>query len=332
MLARKALAGTAGAPKVYVEDVFSTYLYAGNDTARTITNGVNLSNGGLVWFKARNTGIDNYLVDSVRGGDKYLVSNSTAAQTTTSFITSFNNNGFGLSDVYGANGGGLDLASWAFAEQAKFFDIVTYTGDGTAGRTVSHNLGSVPGVIIVKCTSAADNWTVYHRSLGGTKFLELNATGAAGTSASRWNDTDPTSTVFTVGSDGAVNGNGSSYVAYLFAHDAGGFGSAGTDSIIYCSSYTGNGSNTGPEVTIGWQPQWLLVKRATGGTGDWTLYDSARDTTNSRSFVLYPNTNQAEEDTSPLDFLSTGFQPRSISTRINGNGDSYVYIAIRKAD
>jgi hypothetical protein len=225
------------------------------------------------------------------------------------------------------------MASWTFREQPKFFDVVTYTGNGTAGRQIAHNLGSVPGCIIVKCTSETTSWRVYHRSLGATKWLQLQATDAADTDSSSWNDTAPTSTHFTVGNVAAVNGgNSQTYVAYLFAHDAGGFGLTGTDNVISCGSYTGNGSTTGPVIDLGYEPQWVMIKNATS-VANWVMYDTMRGFTNGGiDATLFPNLSAAEDatNTALIRPLATGFQPTSTSSTRNASGDTYIYIAIRR--
>ena len=162
-----------------VEDVFSTYLYTGNGTSQTITNGIDLSGeGGLVWSKARSQAYPNAFFDTERGALKYLDSGSTSAEITgTNNLTAFNSNGFtlGADSNWVINKSGTDYCTWTFRKAPKFFDVVTYTGNSTAGRTVSHNLGSVPGMIVIKAISgtAAGNqeWIVYHRSLAIRKLL-----------------------------------------------------------------------------------------------------------------------------------------------------------------
>jgi hypothetical protein len=170
--------GGAAAVPAYIEDVFSTYLYTGNSTNRSIVNDIDLSGkGGLVWIKDRNTGLNHTLFDTVRGATNYLFSDSSNAQGTAgNTLTAFNSNGFNLGTNSGyANGSGYTYASWTFRKQPKFFDVLTYSGNGTAGRTVSHNLGSTPGFILVKRTdtggSTGQNWVVWHRSAGGTGYL-----------------------------------------------------------------------------------------------------------------------------------------------------------------
>jgi hypothetical protein len=289
--------------------------------------------GGLVWLKGRSGATDHALYDTARGATFDLVSNLTDAATTQSTgLTAFNSNGFSLGALAKLNTNAATYTSWTFRKQAKFFDVVTYTGNGTAGRTVAHNLGSVPGCIIVKRTNANGSWQVYHRSLANTQYLVLNSSSAAATDTTRWNNTTPTSTEFSLGTDLTVNGNGSSYVAYLFAHDAGGFGSAGTDNVITCGSYTGNGSATGPTITLGYEPQWILIKRSVGGTGGWVLHDTMRGLgTGGNSAYLQANVTDAEVSSANLvDVNATGFQLKTTGVSWNANGSTYIYIAIRR--
>ncbi len=327
----QAAAGAGGG--ILVQEVFSTTLYTGNGaTGQTITNGIDLDGeGGLVWGKNRNDTFGSFLVDSSRGIDKRLVTELTNAEATEATgITAFNSNGFSLGSATVYNFNTYTFASWTFRKAPKFFDVVTYTGTGSA-RTVSHNLGSVPGCIIVKRTSASEGWQVYHRSTGATKHFELNNMNAVQTSSTRWNNTTPTDTVFTVGTHASVNASGSTYVAYLWAHDDGGFGSGGQNAIT-CSSYTGNGSATGPTVTLGYEPQWLMVKaveNTTTATDDWIILDSKRDVSNPRNAYLEPNTSDAEATGNDIDFNATSFQLKTTSASVNKNAINYIYIAIR---
>ncbi len=305
--------------------MFSTYLFTGTGSALTITNGIDLStNGGLVWYKSRSAAGQNYLGDTARGSDYTINSNTTGgnAYDTTRF-TSFNTTGFSFGSTGTVNG--YTYASWTFRKQPKFFDVVTYTGNGTAGRTVAHNLGSVPGCIIVKKTSSGDDWAVYHRSLGATQFLLLNDTLSAGTSSNYWNNTSPTSTEFTLGAIGTTNASGSTYVAYLFAHDAGGFGLTGTDNVVSCGSFTTDGSGDAT-VSLGYEPQWVLTK-STNLTDQWYLLDSMRGwpVTTASTKILAPNTSDAETTGTFGNPTATGF------TIANGGAaKTYVYVAIRR--
>ena len=327
-------AGTWPSPPVFIEDLFSIYLYTGTGAAQTITNGIDLSGqGGLVWFKDRTVANSHRLFDTVRGASSVLSSQSTgAAFSSANMVTSFNTTGFslGTDTSGGVNDSGDSFVSWTFREQPKFFDIVTYTGNGTAGLTINHNLGSVPGCIIVKSTTSVVDWAVFHTSLGPTKVLNLNLTGAAGTSSLFWNDTAPTSTNFTVGDSGRTNGAGQTYVAYIFAHNAGGFPVSGGGSTngISCGTYTGTGSPL--NVELGYEPQWVLVKK-TSTTGDWILMDTMRGMSMTTSQWLYPNIASVEDASgTQLNPTATGFTVTSTGSGLNGGGATYIYIAIRR--
>jgi hypothetical protein len=186
--------------------------------------------------------------------------------------------------------------------------------------------------MIVKSTSSTDDWAVYHQSLGNTKRLVLNSDVAQITS-DVWNSTTPTSTVFTVSDNARTNSNGTTYVAYLFAHNAGGFGLTGTDNVISCGSYTGNGSTTGPVIDLGYEPQWLLIKNATGPDPErWHMFDNMRGMpVGGQPVYLYPNETSAEGISGTFFSISaTGFQLKSASNATNSSGQTFIYIAIRR--
>jgi hypothetical protein len=330
-----AFGGGAAAVPAYIEEVFSTYLYTGNDVAQTITNGIDLSTkGGLVWIKSRSNGTNHGLYDTQRGTNNRLSSNSTAANVNNPpfELSAFNTTGFTVGNASGANvavnSAGYTYASWTFRKQPKFFDVVTYTGDGTSGRTISHNLGSTPGCIIVKCLDdAPTDWAVYHRSTGATKILKLNKTDAEVT-FTWWNNTAPTSTEFTVNNSGVVNGNGLTYVAYLFASDAGGFGLTGTDNVISCGSFTTDGSGFA-DINLGYEAQWALVKKSSA-TGAWAITDNMRGwvtgaaVNTSDDLVLFPNTTNADTTQGRGYPTATGF------SYADSASSTYIYIAIRR--
>jgi hypothetical protein len=229
--------------------------------------------------------------------------------------------------------------SWTFRKAEKFFDVVTYTGDGVAARTVAHNLGSVPACIIIKKTSSGgDYWTVYHSSLGNTKAIFLNdGNEPVSTSSVWWNNTTPTDSVFTVGTAGGINASSSTMVAYLFASDAGGFGDDGSESIIKCGSVTTDGSGNA-SVDLGFEPQWCLWKciDAAGGNehGNWRVNDVMRgwpvpDASNTFGYPssLYANTSGAETISGVDGFIksATGFGFGQVQAN-----KTYIYIAIRR--
>jgi hypothetical protein len=331
-------------PNAFIENLFSTYLYTGNGSTQTITNGIDLAGqGGLVWSKARSNAFSNYLCDTVRGRAYYLYSDATVAQQGPSAsnrdITTFNANGYSLGPDANAeiNTNSVTFVSWTFRKQAKFFDVVTYTGSNS-DQTISHNLGSTPGCIMIKKLDSNTfnaGWAVYHRSLTNPSnyYLVLNTTAAETNYGGAYISSVNSSTFTVAGGAGSISIAGSTYVAYLFAHNAGGFGLTGTDNVISCGSYTGNGSATGPTVTLGYEPQWLLVKRASN-VAQWYLIDNMRGmalTGNGNS--LYPNTSQYENQYWAANFIninSTGFQVVNSDTEINASGDTYIYIAIRR--
>ena len=350
-LTRALMMGAAGVSgdKVYVDDVFSTYLAVGAG-GQTITNGIDLATeGGMVWSKARAAGAAHGLHDTERGVNKFLSTNSNNPQTdvsgNTSFhtLTSFNTDGFttGNDGGYGVidlNGYG-SYAHWSFRKAPGFFDVVTWAGDGTSGRQIAHNLESVPGFIMIKSYVAGTGgtgWMCYHRSLGNTKAIRLdNGTAATSASSTYWNNTDPTSTHFTVGNQEDINGDyasyGRSYVAYVFAHDSAVFGTDADESIIKCGTYTGNGSTNGPTINLGFEPQWLMIKRS-NSTGNWTIYDAMRGAGAPNQTTLEANQTTTEDINAVynVDFQATGFQLKTSSATFNGSGDTFIYVAIRR--
>ena len=323
--------GASGAGPLYIEDVFSTYLYTGTGATQTITNGIDLSGkGGLVWMKSRSAATDHALYDTARGATFDLVSNTTAAQTTQATgLTAFGATGFTIGALAKINTSAATYASWTFRKQAKFFDIVTYTGTG-ANRTIAHNLGSTPGCIIVKRTDTAANWQVYHSGLTSAAYsIQLNLTDAEGSATTVWNSTAPTSSVFSVGTDASVNASGGTYVAYIYASNAGGFGAAGTDNVITCGSYTGTGVNT--TFSIGYEPQWIMFKRM-DSAASWRMHDSMRSLKSSDGpGALSANTASAESSGTDDPYItSTGFGLSGNGLNYNVSGATYIYIAIRR--
>lgn len=338
MLNKKALAASVSAPPAeYVEDVFSTYLYTGNGSTQSITNGIDLAGkGGLVWGKNRDSGTsDHYLADTAQGTGKFLSSNSIYETTSSATsLTAFNSNGFSIGNA-GAfiNNNNVKYASWTFRKAKKFFDVVTYTGNGSSSQTIAHNLGSQPGFIMLKQTSATSDWQVFARKdATNYSFVQLNLTGAQLGDVAQ--SDLATSSVVKVGWLRDVwldfNTNGETYVAYVFAHDAGGFGAAGTDNIISCGSYTGTGA-TGNVVTLGYEPQYVLIKDTTS-TNSWYVFDTIRGMSITGGSFLYPNLSNAEVvATSPrITPTATGFSVDSTSTAFNASGNTYIYMAIRR--
>ena len=323
---------TEASPSKFIENLFSSYAYTGDGSTQSITNGIDLSNeGGLVWIKNR-TETDAYiLTDTERGVGKVLFSDAiTAESTDADTTTAFNSTGFSLGADVKVNTNTEKYISWTFRKQPKFFDVVTWDGNGSAGRTISHNLGSVPGMIIVKQSDSVADWCVFHRSKGKAFYGQLNSTMTFADDAGdgRWHDTDPTSTVFTVGSDSEVNQSGQSYVAYLFAHndDDGGFGSTGDQDIIKCGTFDTN-SDGDASVTLGFEPQWLIVKRS-DGVGNWAILDDIRGWNLSWWNPLYADVTNAESG-----FAAVRGWPTSTGFEFDGQlsaSAAYIYMAIRR--
>jgi len=315
----------------YIEDVFSTYLYTGNGSTQTITNGIDLSTkGGLLWMKSRSAVAGHMLYDTASNAT--LRSDSTSANS--GYYPTYINptsSGFFLDASAGGgfNTNAVTYASWTFREQAKFFDVVTYTGNGTNGRTVAHNLGSAPGCIIIKRTSATGPWYTWHRSLTADKVIYLNTTAAQADppyGAGSWISSDSTTVTFPNASIADVNNNGYDYVMYVFAHNAGGFGLTGTDNVISCGSFTTDGSSNAT-ITLGYEPQWVLTKRS-DSSGAWGLYDTMRGWSYSAQNYLLPNDSGAEGTIN-----STNFKPTATGFTVGSPYDSsatYIYIAIRR--
>ena len=348
-----------------VSEGFNTVTYTGNDSANSIS-GIGFS-PDFVWLKQRNASENHFLTDSVRGAGLHLRSDATTAESDTSAtFTAFDGDGFSLTgsgsaapqinddgDTYvgwcweaggaptadnsanagatptagsvkidgsnlGSALGGSIAATRLSANTTKGFSVGTFTkGSGT--QTVAHGLGAAPDWLLVKRRNGSGSWIVYHSANTAnpeTDYLTLNSTNATADEATFWNDTAPTSTVFTVGT--AFN-SGETLVFYAWT-DISGYSKFG--------SYTGNGSTTGPTVTTGFSPAWVMYKR-TSGTGDWGVLDNTRDPANPISLWLGANIANAEshEATRQLNFLSTGFQPTGTNSDVNADGDTYIYMA-----
>ena len=323
-----AAAGAAGgAAGVYIEDVFSTWLYTGNGSTQTITNGIDLAGeGGLVWIKNRSSAGNHVFTDTSRGANNLVYSNSTSGQVSGTWgVNSFNSTGFSItgSDSFNNSPSGT-YASWTFRKAEKFFDVVTYTGTG-ANRTVTHNLGSAPGCMIIKRTDSTSDWIVYHREMNNVNpasyYAVLNST-AARQSADIFQDLHPTSAHFTLNGWAEINASGGTYVAYLFAHDAGGFGDDGTESVIKCGAMTSYART----VDLGWEPQWVLV-RSTASSA-WFIIDSMRGWTNGGNDpVLQAHVSNAEYAGGNYGYLTpTGF----VLENYYNSDPNVIYIAIRR--
>ena len=295
---------------------------------------------GLVWIKARSsTGFDHVLQDSVRGPTKQLYSNSTSAEVDdTDAVVSLDNDGFTTGADVTTNNSGTDFVAWCWdagdgdavsntdgditstvkASDTHGFSIVEYTGTG-ANATIGHGLSSTPSFVLYKRTSATENWGAYHTSTGNTGCCFLNLTGSKFTDSNYFNDTSPTSTTLSVGTNNAFNGSGSTYIAYCWTEKSG---------YSKFGSYTGNGSATGPTVTLGFRPAFVMRKR-TDAASDWVILDTTRDNFNNADTVLSANKTNADTTVTAdaIEITSTGFQVKGTGAGTNANGGTYIYMA-----
>lgn len=284
----------------------------------------------LVWIKSRSAATDHGLYDAVRGVQNQLESNTTTDETAEATgLTAFNSNGYTVGALAQLNTNAATYVDWAWKEGATpGFDIVTYTGNGAA-RTISHTLGAIPKFMIVKARSTASTdqgWAVYHASNTAapeTDYLLLNSTAATADLDTVWNDTAPTASVFSVGTNALVNTNNDTYVAYLWSEIAG---------FSRISSYTGNGSTDGPFVWCGFRPAFVMIKRGDSAE-NWSIQDDARNPFNVVDARLKPNSADAEGIGSAqnVDFLANGFKIRNTDTEKNASGGTYVFAAFAEA-
>jgi len=320
---KKLMMASAGGEVLNIEDVFSTYLYTGTGSTQTITNGIDLSGeGGLVWIKSRSATSDHQLFDTTRGATKELISNRTSAEATDAdTLTTFNANGFSIGADATVNTNAATYGSWTFRKDPKFFDVVTYTGTGSA-QTISHSLEATVGCLIVKRTDTTSNWAVYHSGNTAnpeTDHLHLNLTDATVDDATHWNDTAPTSSVFTVGTNTETNASGGSYVAYLFASLAG---------ITKMGSYTGNGTTQNIDCGFSAGARFVLIKR-TDASEEWHIFDTERGINAGDDPSLRLNKDNAEFTSAAINPYSAGFQvEQSATCNNNVNNATYIFYAI----
>jgi hypothetical protein len=307
---------------------FNLGVYTGNNTDdRQIDTVIDpTASGALAWFKCYSHAISNNLWDTEREATNLIKSDSSAAELTlTNELKAFNSSGLllGTSSAVNAltNYGARDYVYWLWKKGAAYgFDIVEYTGTGVA-KTEAHSLGVKPDLIIVKNLGASENWCVYGNvtGMGATNLMYLNLTSVAGASSTIWNDTEPSASVFTIGTNTKVNQNTKDFIAYLFASIPG-YSKIGV--------YTGNGVANGPFVYCGFRPAFVVSKGISAGYG-WHTYDAVRSPYNVVNDRLYLNTTSAEavETTNIIDFLSNGFKIRASGGGINGSSQTYLYMA-----
>jgi len=310
-------------PELY----FQTKLYTGNGSTQSITfDGSENMQPDWVWVKQRSGTTNHKTSDSVRGATKALQPNDVDAEATDSDgITSFDSNGFSLGAGGDYNGSSNTQVAWCWKESATAgFDIVSYTGNGSSGLTVSHSLSAVPSVIIIKNRSGSYSWTVYHHkntSAPETESLFLDTNDATADRVNEFNDTAPTSSIFTVGDGNSVNNSSENFIAYLFAEKQG---------YSKFGSYTGNGNADGTFIYTGFKPAWVMLK-PTSTTGNWFILDNKRSSFNVMDKYIRANQSSAEATFSMMDFVSNGVKIKTSDSSINGSGVSYIYMAFAQS-
>ena len=317
-------------------DHFATVLWTGDGTSdRSITTG---HAPDFVWTKERNSAINHIAQNSISGSGKYLHPNTSAAeQSASTLITSFDSNGFTVGNSGSINGSSDTYVAWSWkaggttvsntdgsitssvsANTEAGMSLVGFTGTG-ANATVGHGLDQKPEMFWIKNRDRSAQWSVYHKELGATKFVELSTNAAAATDTPTFNDTEPTATVFSVGTGNGTNADGEDLIAFCF-HSVDGYSKVG--------HYVGNGSSDGPFIYAGFRVAWLMIKR-TDSAHNWYMFDNARTTTNPQGLNIMANDSAAEDGPNniPLDFLSNGFKPRGTGASQNASGGTYIYMA-----
>ena len=330
---------------------FQTTLYSGTGSEQSVTNGGNSDlQPDWVWLKVRSNGTYGHaLFDSVRGVNKVIGSNTTNAeenQSSNPSLSAFNSDGFTVGGYYNnVNQNGQTFASWQWKAGTSFtndasgtgigtidsagsvntdagFSICSFTGNGTSGASVKHGLSTKPAMMIIKNRDEADSWQVYHHkntSAPATETLQLNETGATSDTSNRWNDTEPTTAILTLGNNPTVNKNTIKYIGYIFSEKQG---------YSKFGSYTANQNADGPFVYTGFKPAFVMVKN-TAVAKNWYIFNNKTLGFNQRNDYLDANTTDAEESgNNEIDILSNGFKLRSGGTGTNNSGSLYIYMAI----
>ena len=318
-------------------DYFNTTLYVGNGSSKTIT-GIPFP-PSLVWIKARSAAENHVMVDTARGANNYLMQNTTNGNDTNpEFLKSFTSDGYTLGLGDRVNKSSTNLVSWNWkangagssntdgsinttktsANTTSGCSIITYTGNATAGATIGHGMGIKPSMIIIKELAGGNDWIVYTQALTANKILYLNSTAGENDNNVFFNDTEPTTSLITLGSIGATNGSGVAMIAYCFSNVKG-FSKQG--------SYLGNGSTDGTFVYTGFKPAWIMIKKSSAAGTNWFIFDDKRVGYNPDNDYVSPNTSSAEGSTVYLDILSNGFKLKANESDVNTNGATYIYMA-----
>jgi hypothetical protein len=318
-------------------DYFNTLTWTGDGSASRNITGVGFQ-PDWVWGKCRNAAVSHALYDAVRGASNLLNSNTTSAEGTNAALSAFISDGFTVNSDSYLNGNSNTYVGWNWlaggtassntdgsitstvsANTTSGFSIVSWTGNGS-NATIGHGLGSAPKMIIIRRRPNISDWVVYHDAVGNTSRLVLNSTGASSANSTFFNNTSPTSSVFSVGTDGGSNASGDAMIAYCFAEKKG---------YSKFGSYTGNGNADGTFVYTGFKPAFILQKRTNSASTGWGIIDNTRSPNNEMRNMLLANST-AVEDTSgapAVDFLSNGFKWRTADGWFNGGGDPHIYMA-----
>ena len=323
------LAASGSDSSVYVDDVFQTFLYDGSGSAQTIVNGIDLAGeGGLVIQRRTNVAGNWFLNDTENGANNFLYTNLENPLGIGTSGSSFNSDGFTIGAENNLHANGNKVLSYTFRKAPGFFDIVKYSGTGSP-QSISHSLGSVPGMIWIHCLVGTHPWEIFHREVGPGKRMPFT-TSVPTNSSTVWNSTDPTASQFTVGTNNNVNQNGHDYVAYIFAHDDQQYGESSSESIIKCGTYEGNSSDN--EIDLGFEPQFLLIKNITSAR-NWVVLDNMRSMSSDFSRQIFLNAINAESSSGQIGAIPTptGFRYKNLNNiNFNRNGHDYIYMAIRR--
>ena len=327
-------------PEAYFQ--VKTYTGTGSSNALTLDGDTDMQ-PDLVSIKARSATTDHVLYDAVRGVAKSLHSNEDHAEDTQADgLTAFGSDGFTVGADNKGNGDTETMVAWCWkangsgssneagsinttatsANTTSGFSIITYTGNSTSGATIGHGLGVKPAMIFCKNLASTQDWLGYHESFGATKHIKMNQTEAVGTASTRWNDTEPTTTLVTLGDDPQTNGS-AAMVAYCFANVQG-FSKFG--------SYVGNASNDGPFIYTGFKPAFVLLKNISAAGNGWAIHDNKRDPFNEMTKLLRADTSSAVSDPNYMrDHNSNGFKIRHDTAGVNGSGNTFIYAAFAEA-
>ena len=323
-------------------DYFETKLHNGTGVSKTLSYDFEVD---FFWTKKRNDVYGAYMFDSVRGNNIRLQVSQTNAENTAGNTISFGNSSgvtigsdsgnYGVNQPLTDGGDAATYVGWGWkasgstasnsdgsitstvsANTTAGFSIVSYTGTGS-NATVGHGLGAAPAWIIFKRRDSADNWTVYHQSISPTKRIELNSSGAAATSSASFNDTAPTTSVFSIGNNSALNASSGTNIAYCFVEKQG---------YSKFGSYTGNGNASGAFIYTGFKPAMVILK-VSGASDAWNQFDNKRLGFNVDNNPLFPSATTVEQTSDNIDILSNGFKLRTTDNGLNGSGTSYLYMA-----